>query len=270
MVARAKEKADNLHQADRGDELWEQVLSLPLPDQEPKSGYFQDRQAQTLLFMNQTTDLPAIEKAATDLKNEVDAYAKTMTTDTHKVQFRISLVPPPMPAPPNAAPGEFSADIALQNQPIRIRIPAERVPWEYWKSIPSDRQNRLDKLQNEDQIVSVMWEYQADEDYLRNLKMRRAMNHPAGLQPPLPFGSPPVANLSPQDLFMPWRGRPIPPELQEMVAGLNRQNASQYQINQAIIEFFTDQDQQQPVLKSIQERRRMLDWAHSRIVDGRE
>ncbi len=68
LVARAKDRANNVHQADRWDELWDQVLTQPVPDQEPKTQYFLDRQAQVLLFMNQSTDVAAIEKAATDLK----------------------------------------------------------------------------------------------------------------------------------------------------------------------------------------------------------
>jgi hypothetical protein len=156
LVARAKERADNTHKADRWDELWEQVMTQPLPDMEPKSKYFQDRQAQILLFMNQSTDLAAIEKAAADLKNEVDAYAKEMNTDIHKVQFRISLVPPPMPPMP-PMPG---------NDAGTILIAREQVPLEYWEGIPSELERRLQGVNDPQKIVAEINAYYA-ESYVR-------------------------------------------------------------------------------------------------------
>jgi Transglutaminase-like superfamily len=132
LVARAKERAENVHKADRWDEFWDQVVTQPLPDKEPKSQYFQDRQAQVLLFMNRSTDLTAIEKAATNLKNEVDAYAKAMTTDIHKVQFRISLVPPPMPRMPSEPPmpGNDAGTILIAREQLPLAYFV--LPWHSW------------------------------------------------------------------------------------------------------------------------------------------
>ena len=182
LVARAKERASNEHKADRWDELREQVITQPLPDNEPKSKYFQDQQAQVLLFMNQSTDLTAIEKMATDLKNEVDTYANEMTTDTHKVQFRVSFVPPPMLQ--TVTPDGSLASNELIPQPRRIRIAAERVPPEYWKSIPPELQNRLNELNNADQISSEMWAYYGEQANKRGREAMEKMSvKPAQEQP---------------------------------------------------------------------------------------
>ena len=180
IVARAKERAEKIHQADRWDELWDEILWLQIPDREPKTQYFLDKQAQLLLFMNRNTDVAAIEKAATDLKNEVDNYVKSITSDTHHVQFRLTLKPPLMPQTQSAVPDNLPEMAAMSPQPQKIRIPAERVPMEYWKSIPPDLQRRLNEVNGEDQIVAEMWAYHAEQINAQNRQMMtQPPNQPA-------------------------------------------------------------------------------------------
>lgn len=146
IVEMAKERASEVHNAERWDELWDAVVTQPIP--EDALDYFQDRQAEILSFMNRSTDIAAIERAATGLKNEVDEYAKEMTTDTHKVLFLTSLVPPPVRLLAASEPDEaLENDILPQSQ--RVVLPAEFVPPQYWQSTPPELLNRLQKLNNE-------------------------------------------------------------------------------------------------------------------------
>jgi hypothetical protein len=74
----------------------------------------------------------------------------------------------------------------------------------------------------------------------------------------LPFGQNPET-IRPKDLPLPWRGKPIPSELQNRLASLSQQNASQSRIKQVIDDFFIEQDQQQMTIEAIQSRRSPLD-----------
>jgi len=180
IIARAKERAENIHKADRWDELWDQVLTQPIPDGEPKTQYFLDKQAQLLLFMNRSADVATIEGAAMDLKNEVDGYVKSVTSDVHQVKFRIALLPPP-PSQITAALRDGSPSVAAIDPEFRIiRIPAERVPPEFWKSIPPDLQMRLNEVNGVDQIVSEMWAYHGEQINAQNRQILQTMAQTPG------------------------------------------------------------------------------------------
>lgn len=186
IVEQAKARAGDAQKAARWEKLWDEVVHQPMPE-EPKLGYFQDRQARVLLFMNQTTNIGAIEKAVTDLKDEVEKYATAMTTDTHKVKFRISLVPPPVRLLQAPEPNDLLVASDTSPQPARIRIRAERVPHEYWQSVPPELQQRLNALKNEEQIVSEMNSYYAEELNRRNrLAMEQRTAKPVIAQPANP------------------------------------------------------------------------------------
>jgi hypothetical protein len=74
----------------------------------------------------------------------------------------------------------------------------------------------------------------------------------------LPFGEKRQTDISPQDL-PPWRGKPVPQELQDRLASPDLQNATQSRINQVIEDFFIEQDQLQMAVRAIQTRRSALD-----------
>jgi hypothetical protein len=198
IVARAKDRAENVHKADHWDELWDQVLMQPIPNREPKTQYFLDKQAQLLLFMNSSTDLAAIENAATELKNEVDDYVKSITTDMHHVQFRIALKPPPMPQMQAVMPDNSPEMAAMSPLAQKVQIPAERVPLEYWKSIPPDLQQRLNEANGVEQIISEMWAYHAEQSNAQNRRAASGNSQPSQIQtftpgmPNLPLTKPPV------------------------------------------------------------------------------
>jgi hypothetical protein len=75
----------------------------------------------------------------------------------------------------------------------------------------------------------------------------------------LPFGEKRQTDISPQDLPLPWRGKPVPQELQDRLASFNLQNAPQSEIKRTIDDFFIQQDQQQMTVDAIQSRRSPLD-----------
>ncbi len=257
IVEMAKERASDVHKAARWAELWDAVVTQPIP--EDALDYFQNRQVQVLQLMESSTDLAAMEKAAADLKNEVDEYAKEMTTDTHKVQFRISLVPPPLRLLQTAGPEQLLAD-ELFPKVQRMIFPAELVPLEYLRSVPPELMNRLRKLNNEREMIEEMRIYSMEEMELQNLKSQNATEQ-AQFQspPPLSFGEKRQTDISPQDLPLPWRGKPVPQELQDRLASFNEQNASPARIKQIIDGFFMNREQDQIKIDAIQTRRRLLD-----------
>jgi hypothetical protein len=140
----------------------------------------------------------AIEKATADLKNEVDAYVKSVTSDMHHVQFRIALNPPLMPQMQAAIPDDASEVTAMSPQSLKIQIPAERVPGEYWKSIPPDLQKRLNEANGVEQIISEMWVYHAGQINAQNRQAASANSKRSQIQPftpgtpHLPLTKPPV------------------------------------------------------------------------------
>jgi len=275
IMEMAKERADDVHKAERWDELWDAVVTQPIP--EDALDYFQNRQAEILSFMNRSTDIAAIERAAANLKNEVNEYAEERDTDTgilqihnsdevpvrmtnhtHKVVFRVSLVPPPVRLLQTAEPEEpLENEILPQLQ--RVVLPAEFVPPQYWQSTPPELVNRLQKLNNERDMVEEMNVYATEEARLQNLKIQNAMNQMQFQPPPVPFGQNPQSNIRPQDLPLPWRGRLVTQELQDRIASLNQQNAPQSRIKETIDDFFIQQDQQQMTVQAIQSRRSPLD-----------
>jgi hypothetical protein len=276
IVKMAKERASDVHKAERWDELWDAVVTQPIP--EDALDYFQNRQAEILSFMNRSTDITAIERAATGLKNEVNEYAMERNTDTgilqihnsdelpvpmtnhtHKVLFRISLVPPPVRLLQTSEPDELLENEILSKSQ-RVVLPAEFVPPQYWQSTPPELLNRLQKLNNERDMIEEMNVYAAEEARLQNLKMQDATRQMQFQPPPpVPFGQNPGSNIRPQDLPMPWRGKPVPQELQDRLASLNQQNAPQSRIKETIDDFFIQQDQQQMAVQAIQSRRSPLD-----------
>ena len=276
IVEMSKERASDVHKAERWEKLWDAVVTQPIPVD--ALDYFQNRQAEILSFMNRSTDIAAIEKAAADLKSEVNEYAMELNTDTgilqihnsdelpvpmtnqtHKVLFRVSFVPPPVRLMQTAEPDDLLEDEIIPKSQ-RVVLPAEFVPPQYWQSSPSELLNRLQKLNNERDMVEEMNVYAAEEIRLQNLKMQNAMSQMQFQPPPpLPFGEKRGTDISPQDLPMPWRGKPVPQELQDRLASFNLQNAPQSEIKRTIDDFFIQQDQQQMTVDAIQSRRSPLD-----------
>ncbi len=182
IVERARQRAKVERAADRWDELWEEIAHLQLPF---GSGFaqFRDRQMQLQLFMNQSTNLVEIERAVADLKQgiEADRRQAMLMSDSNG-----SMLSPPVPPTEAVAGGseplQMAALLAAVPQPVRVRIPAERVPHEYWQAIPPELQRQLNGLTREQEIVTEIWRFHA-EQLNRSSQAAMAAMAPKSAQP---------------------------------------------------------------------------------------
>lgn len=225
LVARAVARADNERDAKRWDDLWDQVAALEVrPDAD--YSYFRDRQLRLRMFMNQTTNLVAIEKAVGDLKAELKSHRQLAMLNSDAP----ASVSSTSPAQPLADRHAASPAPDLPS-PRRVRIPAERVPPEYWRSIPTELQDRLRGLTREEDIVTEMWAFNAEELYHEN-KEAAARFAAKPTSQPLP------PNVRPEWLPVEYRTE-TPAELRTRLAGLSSQaqvewTARQFQQEQQI------------------------------------
>ena len=176
--ARAKDAAD----ANRWDQLWEQVAGLEVrPDSE--YGYFRDKQIRLHLFMNQSTNLVAIDSALAELKSELAAHRQQamLLSDTPAALTNSSAKHLAAELPPLATP-------ALAMQP-RVRIAAERVPPEYRQDIPDELLEPLRGATRTDDIIAEMWAFSAEASNRRNrealskIVAKRREKLPSNVQP---------------------------------------------------------------------------------------
>ena len=248
-----KELARKLHAADRWDELWDELEKLPLPTAGPMFEHFHNRKLAIQLSMNQSTNLAEIEKSVSGLKADLRRYQNEISDDLAKSAEAFGLPQPP------ATQQKFLALLQDGLTPRHIRIPQEGIPREYWNGIPAELQSRLRKLAKEQEIIEEMNVYAAEEARLRNLEA----NHPTDRShSPVPVAQKPGTIVRPENLPPPWRGRPIPPELQERLASLNaigEPSARQMRIRDEVNKFFIDQDQRQFAVEAVRKRRSPLD-----------
>jgi hypothetical protein len=74
--------------ADSWDAIWEEIEKLEIP-QGTRSVYFANRKDQIHYFMNDNSDLPVIEKAEDDFKNELAEYRRQVAeNDPALMQYR--------------------------------------------------------------------------------------------------------------------------------------------------------------------------------------
>jgi hypothetical protein len=256
VIEKGQQLARNLHAADRWDELWDELENLPLPTGGPMFERFQNRKIGVQFFMRQSTNLAEIEKSVAGLQSELRRYRIEISDSQAKLAEAFT------PQQPSAYQQQFLALIQAEALPGRIRIPEERVPVQYWKGLPPELAARVQKLADEREIIEEMNVFAAEEIYLRNLEARRAMNQPKMQPQPLPLGQSPQAAIRPEDLPLPWRGRPVPDELQQRLADLNNVGGAsgrQMRRRDEINKFFIDQDQDRRALEVVRQRRSLLD-----------
>lgn len=140
VIAKNQELARNLHAADRWDELWNEIETLRLPTAGPMFEHFQNAKLSAQLFMNQSTNLAEIEQSVNELNANLRRYQAEISDDPAKSAEAYG----PAPLPPNQTP--FLVLLQDSLQPPRIRIAQERVPREYWDSIPEPLEQRLSGL----------------------------------------------------------------------------------------------------------------------------
>jgi hypothetical protein len=222
IVERTRQRAKHQRDADRWDELWDEVARLPISTSRA-SASVRDRRLQVQQFMSQSTNLVAIEIAVTELKEEVEAYRRQamLASDSPAVEEEI-----PAPAPPGqSAPAELLALLSELPQPVRVRIPAERVPPEYLHELPAELHARLAGMTQEQEIVSEMWMFHVEDVNRRN---REAM---AALLPKRPLPRNVRAEWLPEE----YR-QSMPDELRRRIERLNRPELVQSEIRRFQLE----------------------------------
>ena len=213
IVERTRQRAKRERDADRWDELWEDVAGLPISTSRASSS-LRDRRLQMHQFMSQSTNLVAIETAVTELKKEVDAYRRQamLASDSTAVEEENT-------SPSSPVPAELLALLSDMPQPVRVRIPAERVPPEYRYELPAALQARLAGMNQEQEIVAEMWTFHAENLNRRNREAMAALMP----KPPLP------RNVRVEWLPAEYR-QSMPDELRRRLERLNRPELVQSEI----------------------------------------
>lgn len=181
LVERAQKRAGNERDADRWDTLWQNVERLWMPDG-PKAAHYRNRKVQVQLFMGQSTDMPAIERAVNELSEELAAEFKRMGLDPDA-----RLLAAAQPRQQSAVEGTRSSvgdpdgPLALVPELTRVSIPEECVPPEYRQSIPPALQERLRGLIKPEEITSEMWFFYMEEVNQRNREAMDLLTNPQPL-----------------------------------------------------------------------------------------
>lgn len=159
VITKNHELARNLHAADRWDELWNELENLRLPTAGPKFEHFRNGKIAVQLFMNQSTNLAEIEKSVSVFKEDLRQYQSEISDSSAKLAEAYG-------APqPNPRQQRFLALLKDDLQPV-IRIERERVPLEYWEGIPPELEQRLQGVNDPEQIVAEINAYYV-QDYNR-------------------------------------------------------------------------------------------------------
>jgi len=224
IVAHARQRAANERAADRWDELCEQVRGLELPFG-PSFAQFRDRKVQLQLFMNQSTNLVAIEQAVADLKQDLDADRRQAMLMSDSIG---SLAPQPLqPSDPPTTVSESAPQLAalLSNvpQPTRVRIPAERIPREYWQGFPPELQEQLAGRSDEQDIVTEIWRYHVEQANRRNQ---------AAMAAAFPSPAQPLLHNVRREWLPPDYQESMPAELRGRLARVNTREQTQWAIRQ--------------------------------------
>jgi hypothetical protein len=224
IVAHARQRATNERAADRWDELWEQVRGLQLPFG-ASFAHFRDRKVQLQLFMNQSTNLVAIEQAVVDLIQDLEADRRQAMLMSDSIG---SLAALPIQTPdPTTTVSEPSAQLAALlssvPQPTLVRIPAERVPQEYWRGIPQELQEQLAGRTSEQDIVTEIWRFHVEQANRRNQ---------AAMAAALPASAQAVPRNVRRDWLPPDYRDSMPVELQGRLAHVNSREQTQWAVRQ--------------------------------------
>lgn len=176
LVMNSRARATSEKAADRWDELTDEVQRMRVP---AKPGYaeLRDQQLRLLSFMNQNTNLAAIELAVGVFKTELDAawQSEALAADSRLIGPNGSdagsvgrkfpqLLSQPRVAITTSPEMLEAARAALAAQPERIRIPAERVPWEYRQGqLPLELMQRLHGIREVDEIVLEIGDFHREQ-----------------------------------------------------------------------------------------------------------
>jgi len=159
VISKNEELARNLHAADRWDELWNELENLRLPTAGPKFEHFQNGKLAAQLFMNQSTNLAGIEKSVSAFREDLRQYQNEISDSSARLADAYG-------APqPNPQQQRFLALLKDDLHPV-IRIARDRVPLEYWEGIPPELEQRLQGVNDPEQMVAEINAYFV-QDYNR-------------------------------------------------------------------------------------------------------
>ncbi|MEI7729389.1 MAG: transglutaminase family protein [Verrucomicrobiota bacterium] len=168
--------------------------------------------------------------------------------------------------------GNQSAVASGPTQARRMAIQQERIPAEYfWNGFPLELQQRLRKLDNEQEMVEEMHLYYAEELHLRNMQASESLFN-SGHHPFLPPEWQPKDHLKLADFAresgipansIPWsyRNRELSPELQKRIVSRTRSITfgKETAVMDEVRRFESDERQKESALQVIQARRHTLD-----------
>lgn len=176
LVTTARARVAHEKAADRWDELLDEVQRLRVPTK-PDHAELRDRQLRLRSFMNQNTNVAAIEQAVGVFKTELNAawQREALAADSrHIIGTNGSMVgsvernfPHVLSQPRVAITTSLetleAARAPLAVQPERIKIPAERLPWEYRNGLPPELLESLRGLRSEERIGAEIIAYRGVE-----------------------------------------------------------------------------------------------------------
>jgi len=143
---------------DRWEAIWDEVEKLDVP-QGTRSAYFDNRKVQIHFFMNDNSDISAIQKAADDLKSELAEYRKQVeNNDPALLQYRQHILAINLKTGKN------------------IRLPAEVLPPPMNRNmILPEYIDHLGTLNSEDNdtIIESFWNYykQTNPDWMEQASL---------------------------------------------------------------------------------------------------
>lgn len=198
LVTTARSRVAHEKAADRWDELLDEVQRLRVPTK-PDYAELRDRQLRLRWFMNQNTNVAAIEQAVDVFKTELNAawQREALAADSRLIigtngsmvgsverNFPHALSQPRVAITTSPETLE-AARAALAVQAERIKIPAERVPWEYRQGpLPAELLQRLQGIRAVDEIVLEMDDFHREQVERRNREVLAGVPRPGYPLPP--------------------------------------------------------------------------------------
>ncbi len=183
IVERTKARAQLEKAATRWDEIWEETTRVRIPPK-PEHAHFKDQVIRFRQFMSQSTNLVAMEKTWTELKEELNEVWAKESTGSDATRLILEGVSRPELALRPVLPKALLA--VEEHRPRRVQIPAERIPREYWNAIPMELHNRLRGLSHPEHIIAEILVFDGEVSFERNKQNQRAAEALSALPPPVP------------------------------------------------------------------------------------
>ena len=169
-------KSDDYHQWRDG--VWQKLAARFIP-RGPGFAYFMDMKIKLYLFMNESLDRQAIEKAADEYSKELGAYAKTAM--------------PPMMVNNDTLPEQPAPETRTLYFYYRppdgneVKVPADLMPPFPGGNLPQDLKLRIvnTKPQDADALLGMVWDYYGQMQVMKQAKQKAELERIASGNPVL-------------------------------------------------------------------------------------